>query len=156
MGLRRRIGVLGVAACMALAGCGSSGARVPPRWGLPLVPGTRVSVDARVCDKGADAFCARELVITGASYRSSNGLLADEHQLLRARGWQRIDATTGAEYGADSPGDKLRISYATAWEELSAVDYGWIKRKRLVALALSKALITHTPTLSVLLQYGAG
>ncbi len=156
MRLGWRIGGLSAAACLALAGCASSGARVPPRSGLPLVPGTRVSVDVRVCDKGADAFCARELVVLGASYRSSNELLTGEHRLLLARGWKRMDATTGAEYGADSPGDRLRVSYATDWEELSAVDYGWIKRKRVVALALSAALISHTPTISALLQYGAG
>ncbi|MGO9788470.1 MAG: hypothetical protein ACLP8S_02770 [Solirubrobacteraceae bacterium] len=148
---------MALATCMLLAACGAStGERIPPLAGLPLVPGTRVTVDVRVCDRGGDAFCARELVLTGAGLGSSNALLADQRRLLLARGWKRIDATTGAEYGADAPGDKLRVSYATDWEELSAVDYGWIKRKRAVALALSAALISHTPTISVLLQYGAG
>ncbi len=144
-----------VAVCLVLAGCGG-GDRTPPLAELPLVPATHVSLDVRVCNKGANVFCAREVVLTGMGHGSSNALLMRERALLHRLGWKRMDAQAGTEYGVDSPGDKLRLDYATAWAELESVDYGWVKRAHPVALALSHALLTREPTLSMLLIYGAG
>ncbi len=115
-----------------------------------------MSIDARACNRGANAYCARQLVVTDPLYASSAALLLAERRLLHGHGWKRIDAGAGTEYGLDSPGDTLRVDLATAWADLSAVDLGWIKRNHTVSLALSRATITRTSTLSVLLQYGGG
>lgn len=142
---------------MALAACGAaSGDHVPPLAALPLIPGVTVTLDAQVCDPGANVFCVRELVVRGDVYHTSDAMLAGERRLLHAGGWKRMNAQVGTQYGADSPGDKLRVVYATAWADLTAADYGWIRREHAVTLALSRAVLTHTPTLSMMLEYGAG
>ncbi len=147
---------LAAIACVALGACAAGGDHTPPRSALPFVRGASVALDARVCNRGANVYCASELVVDDPLYRSSAAFLLAERRFLHRRGWKRIDAAVGTEYGLDSPADTLRVELATAWADLSAVDYGWIKRKHAVALALSHALIARTSTLSVLLQYGAG
>jgi len=147
---------LAALACVALSACGAGGDRTPSKASLPLVRGADVSLNVRDCNRGSNVYCARQLVVADPRYRSSTALLMAERRLLRARKWKRIDAGTGTEYGLDSPGDKLRVDLATAWADLSAVDFGWITRKHAVSLALARALIAHSSTLSVQLQYGGG
>ncbi len=146
---------LSAAASAALAGC-AGGDRTPASSAVALVPGVHVVLQGHMCNRGANVFCARELVVAGAAYGSSDALLVAERRLLHERGWRRMNAGTGTEYGLDSPGDRYRVYVATAWADLSAVDFGWVKRTHDVALALSRALVTRAPTLSILLQYGAG
>ncbi len=147
---------LSVAAIGSVVGCGQgSSQRMPQLDRLPLVNGSRISVRALRCDKGASAFCAWELVVAAPRYRSSEALLRSEHDLLRKRGWSGASADILGEHAADSPGHKLRVTYATAYDELQASDRQFIHRPRNVILALSNALFGHTPTLSMLLEQGA-
>jgi hypothetical protein len=81
-------------------------------------------------------------------------MLSAENRLLRRRKWSSANAPIGLERAADSPGDKLRVTYATASGDLEGVDLGWINRGHRVTLALSHALFAHTSTLSFLLELG--
>jgi hypothetical protein len=139
-------------ACL-LAGCGG-GNRVPRLSALPLPAGTHVSLAYRSCNQGSNAFCALQLVVVGGAYRTSQEMLSAETQALRARKWVGVHAQTGLERAADSPGDHLRVTYATATGDLQGVELGWIKRARHVTVALSRTLFSHTSALSVLLQLG--
>lgn len=138
-----------------VVGCGASGPRTPALAGLPLAARSRVAVSVRQCNQGASAFCALQLVVVGAGYRTSLNLLGAERALLRRRGWSQANAPVGLERAADSPGDRLRVTYATATGDLQGVDLGWIKRRRSVTLALSRALISHTSAISMMLEVGA-
>jgi hypothetical protein len=137
---------------MVVAGCGSSGAHVPEVAKLPLVPGTRIVAQARQCDRGANPYCAVEIVLVGRSYKTSQDLLAVERERLVSLGWTREGADTGNEHAADSPGHKLRVTYATALGDLTGIDLGWIKRPRRITLALSRAVFQRTAALSMMLE----
>jgi hypothetical protein len=145
-----------LAASLALAGCGNGGPRVPSLSGLPLASGSHVTVRDRVCDEGANAFCALQLVVISPAFRSSQNLLGAESLLLRQHGWRRANAPSGLEHAADSPRGRLRVTYATASGDLQGIDLGWVHRARNITLALSRALIEHHSTLSVLLELGTG
>jgi hypothetical protein len=139
-----------------LVGCGQgSSQRTPPLARLPLVKGTRISVQVLRCDAGANAFCAWELVVVGPRYRSSEALLRSEHALLLKRGWSGAGADVTDEHAADSPGHKLRVTYATDYGDLKAIDLAWTQRSRKVTVALSRAIFDHVPTMSMLLEQGA-
>jgi len=142
---------------VALGGCGPGGGeRVPPLSGLPLAGGARVTVRVRTCNAGVRAFCGLELVVVGSGVRNSGQLLSEESRLLRRRGWTATDADVGVERAADSPGDRLELTYATADSDLEAIDLGWIHRAQPVARALSRSLFAHAPALSMFLQDGGG
>ena len=143
-----------VLASIALAGCGASQSRTPSLGGLPLVAHARVTIDHRVCNPGANAFCALQLVVVADGYRTARELLGAEKALLKHHGWIPANAPNGLERAADSPGDKLRITYATASGDLQGVDLGWIRRSRDVTLALSRAMLAHVTALSMLLEVG--
>ncbi len=87
--------------------------------------------------------------------RSADALVKDEHALLLKNGWTGANAETGEQHAADSPGHKLRVTYATAFGDLKGIDLGWIKRSRTLTLALSHALFAHTAAMSMLLEMGA-
>jgi hypothetical protein len=145
-----------VVAALLVAGCGNGGTRIPSLGGLPLAAGSRVSVRERVCDPGENAFCALELVVQSHEFKTSSNLLGAESLLLRQRGWRRANAPTGLERAADSPRGRLRVTYATAADDLESIELGWVHRSHTVALALSRALIARRSTLSVLLEVGTG
>ncbi len=139
-----------------LTGCGHSSTQHTPNLSqLPLVGGTRVVTSVRTCDPGKNAFCAWELVVSGERYRSSEALLKALHHYLRVRGWTSANADTGQQRAQDSPGHRLRVTYATADGDLRGIDLGWIKRSRPVQLALSRSIFEHVPTLSILYEEGA-
>jgi hypothetical protein len=138
----------------ALAGCGGSGQRTPSLAGLPLPPHAHVTVDVQACNEGSNAYCARQLVVSGPAYPTSQAMLDAEKRLLHRLKWSSANAPVGLERAADSPGDRLRVTYATASSDLQGVDLGWIDRGRRVTLALSHALFSHTSTLSFLLELG--
>ena len=73
-------------------------------------------------------------------YRSSDGAAAPSTSRLLKLGWSGADARHGDEHAADSPGHKLRLTYATAVGDLQGIDLGWIHRPRTIALALSRAI----------------
>jgi hypothetical protein len=141
-------------AALALAGC-SSGRHVPSLGGLPLAGGSRVIVQTKMCNPGANAYCADELVVVNGQFRTSNDFLDTERAILHKLGWTGQYAPNGNEHSDDSPGHKLRVIFATAQGDLIGIDLGWIKRSRSVALALSHAILGRQPTLSMLLLAGA-
>ena len=123
---------------------------------VPLIPGVRIVASVRRCDRGADPYCAVQLVITGSGYPSSEALLTAEHARLRQLGWSTSQGDYGAQMAADSPGHGLRLTYQTADLDLEAVEFGWIKRAPKIARALSTVLYERAPALSLMLEAGSG
>jgi hypothetical protein len=140
----------------ALAACGqTSTGRSPDLAKLPLVPGASVVAQARQCDKGANAFCSFQLVVTDPRYPSSKALVSSERRQLHKLGWSGMDADTGEEQAAESPDHKLRVTYATAFGDLKGIDLNWIKRPPSIALALSRTMFARSSAMSVMLEVGA-
>jgi hypothetical protein len=145
-----------VALATAAAGCGPGGKRQGPNLAqLPLVHGASVVARVRQCDRGANAFCAIELVVTDRRYKTSTDLVDAQHAQLRKHGWTGGSGDTGDQKAADSPGHKLRVTYATASGDLKEVDLGSIERPRKITLALSRTLFDQAPAMSIMLEAGA-
>ncbi len=139
----------------ALSGCGGSASgRRPDVAGLPLVNGAKIVSQVQRCDKGANAYCAEELVVVGSRYRTSTQLVKSEQTHLRKLGWRAVNGDTGNESAAESPGHKLRLTYATAYGDLTGIDLGWIKRAHPIALSLSHQLFSQTSAMSMMLEVG--
>jgi hypothetical protein len=152
----RRLGVL-VALAPLVGGCGAAGPTHSPDLSrLPLTPGARVVAQVRSCDHGANAFCALELVVVDSRYATSADVVAAEHAQLRRHGWTGANAETGDEHAADSPGHKLRVTYATAFLDLVGIARGFIRRPHPISLALSRALSARASAMSVMLELGSG
>jgi len=150
-----RLGPVALLAALWLAACGpASGTQKPSVSDLPLVEGAQVLARVDLCDKGANAYCALDLVIVDPHYRSAEQLLTDEHLRLKAHGWTITGGDTSDERAADSPGHKLRLTYSTASGDLQGIDLGWIARPRPITLALSRLLFAGTPALSMMLEVG--
>lgn len=151
-------GLLAAAAAAGVAGCGQGS---PPgalaARGLPLVAGTRVIVQARRCDGGAHPYCARQLVIVGrpGRYPSSGALMRAEGARLRRAGWSGSEGDTIHEAAAESPGHRLRVTYAEGSEDLLSIEQARIERAPAVARALSRELFARAPVLSIMLQAGS-
>jgi hypothetical protein len=146
---------VGVALALAAAGCGQSTARGPTLAGVPLPPGTKVVEHVRRCDRGANPYCAIQLVVVGRRYKSSLALLDSERRHLRAIGWSSSSADIGTERAADSPGHKLRLVYATAALDLQAVDLGWVRRSPEISTALSRTMFARQSAMSLMLETGS-
>jgi hypothetical protein len=144
-----------IGAFALLAGCGhSANKRTLSLQQLPLVPGAKVMMQLKQCDRGANAFCALELVIADPRYRTANDLEKAEHEWVHAAGWKGVGGDTVYENAAESPGHRLRVTYATAFDDLRALDLGFIHRPPKIAIALSKTMFARTPAMSVLLESG--
>jgi hypothetical protein len=148
---------IGVAvSALALAGCGQSGSgKVPSVAQVPLVPGARVLVMTPRCDRGANAFCAVQLVVVDPRLGGSTELMRSERKVLERRGWSISDGDISDEKSAESPGHKLRLTYATASGDLKGIDLGWIRRSRVVALALSRTMFARASAISLMLETGS-
>ena len=144
-----------VIAALGLASCGGGGERVPDLAGVPMLGGARVVLQVRSCDPGANANCAFQLVVENPRFRTSQEFLDAQRRRLRELGWTGAYAPNGDEHAVDSPGGRLHLIYATPDGDLIGIDFGWIKRRRSIALALSHAIFAHTPTLSMLVQLGS-
>ena len=140
---------------LGLSGCGSSGVRSSDENRLPMVPGTRVVERVRQCDQGSNAYCAIELVVVAPHMHTSWDLVNAETKLLGHRRWTFEDASNGDEHAAQSPGDKLRVTYATEYGDLQGIDLGWIQRSHRITMALSKALFDRAAAMSVMLEVGS-
>ena len=152
---RRISAALGAAVVVAvLAGCGNSGTHVPDVSKLPLLRGTKIVVQTRVCDSGSNPYCGWELVVANPGYANSDQLFSAEHDLLTSRHWSGADAGSDGSHAADSPDAKLRLTYATPFEDLYGTAEAGVRRTQQVKLALSKAYFDHTPALSMLLELG--
>ena len=139
-----------------LSACGPGGGnRSPDLERLPLVSGARVVAQASQCDQGASAYCALELVVVDPRFSSSDDLVKGERDHLLAAGWTRVNGDTGDERAAQSPGHKLRVTYATASGDLKGIDLGWIQRSRPLALALSRSLFDRASAMSLMLELGS-
>lgn len=140
---------------IALGGCGQN---VSPGSlslaELPLVDGASVATQVRQCDRGANAYCAIEAVIVDRRFRSAGALMASEHRHLGKLGWSGSAGDNGDERAAESPGHKLRVTYATAAGDLIGIDQGWIKRPRSIELTLSRVLFDRMPAISIMLEAG--
>ena len=139
-----------------LAGCGShGGSRLTLEVeSVPLVDGAKVIAQSRQCDRGANASCALEMVVAAPRFRSSDDLLKSERRLLATRRWSLVGGYTGEETAAESPGHKLRLTYATAYGDLKGIDLVWIQRSRKIALALSRVMFDRGPAMSLMLESG--
>ena len=159
LGVRSRalVALIALAALgVVIAGCGSSGGnRRPDLAQLPLVNGANVIAQVHSCDRGKNAYCAIELVVVDRSYKNSTDLVKEEHAQLRAHGWTGGQGDFSQQKAADSPGHKLRVTYATASGDLRGVDLGTIQRPRPITLALSRAMFDQSPAMSVMLEVGA-
>jgi hypothetical protein len=144
------------AAALATAACGQSATRSSPVLsGVPLAGGTQVVAHVRSCDRGANPYCAVQLVVVGRRYPSSMALLLSEKRRLEQLGWTSGAGDDGAERAADSPGHTLRLTYATASNDLLGVDLDWIQRRRPIARALSAQIFDRAPALSLMLETGS-
>jgi hypothetical protein len=150
----RRLGALALAAI--LAGCGASQTqRTPTASDIPLVPGAQVAAQALACDRGSRTFCAIDLVVVDHHYVSSDVLALDESHVLRKHGWSLADGDTSLQTAANSPGHKLRLTFATATGDLRQIDLGQIIRPWPITYALSSTMFDRTPAMSMRLEVGA-
>lgn len=150
------IAVAAIAVAPMLGACGSAAHGTTPNpASVPLTSRARIVAAVQQCDKGASAYCATELVVVDPSYTSSVDLMTAERRRLRSSGWALADGDTGDEQAADSPGHKLRLTFATAAGDLEGVDLTWIQRPRSIALALSKTIFMRTAALSLMLETGS-
>jgi hypothetical protein len=139
-----------------VAGCGGSGSSASISLSrLPLVAGATVVAQRTQCDPGTSAFCAVEAVIVDRGFGSSGALLAAERHQLHSLGWSDTAGDNGKELAAESPGRKVRVTYATAQGDLLGSDEGWIKRPGLIVLTLSRTMYQRAAAMSVMLEAGS-
>jgi hypothetical protein len=141
----------------SLAGCGATASpqRTPSASALPLVPGSRIVAQVRRCDRGRNAFCAIDLVVSNAHYQSSDILARDESRVLQKEGWSPANGDTSLQTAANSPGHKLRLTYATAAGDLREIDLGLINRPWSITYALSNSMFDRAAAMSMRLEIGA-
>ena len=146
---------LSAAVVTSVAACGGAGARAPQAGGLPLASRTQVVAEQRRCNPGASSYCGIEMVVRGSGYGTSHQLVLAERDLLRSDGWVGASPDTGDEIANESPKNKLRVTYGTAFDELKAVDLGWFQRSWPVVSALDGTLFSGSPAMAVLLEIGS-
>jgi hypothetical protein len=122
---------------------------------IPMIPGTRVTTTVRSCDRGVHSYCSLQVVIAGERYRTSQALRNAYGANLLKLGWTTTKGPDGNETAADPPGHEVRLTFATAYEDLLGVDSNWIQRTPSISHALSAAMFERTPTLSILLLRGS-
>jgi hypothetical protein len=143
-----------LAVAVTVAGCGGDAPRRPSLSSVPIVAGGQVVARAQACDAGANAYCALDVVLVNRRFKTAQDLVVGERRWLKRNGWIRVSAQTGDELAANSPGDRLRVTYATPALDLKDIDLGWIKRPRPIALALSDAILDGSPAMSLMLVAG--
>ena len=119
------------------------------------MPGSQIVQQFRRCDHGANSFCSVDLVVSNRRYNSSDLLARDESHVLRRRGWSLADGDTGLQSAANSPGHKLRLTYATAENDLREIVLGNIQRPWPITYALSNTMFDRAPAMSMRLEVGA-
>lgn len=139
---------------LVLAGCGGVGnKRDVGVTQLPLPAGARVASSVRVCDRGANPFCAVQLVVVGApsTYPTSADLLNAENHRLQKLGWTDSRGDTGKQLAAESPGHELRVTLDSAYNDLLALDTSQIHRAAATGRALSAAIFDRRSAISLML-----
>jgi hypothetical protein len=122
---------------------------------IPMIPGTRVLTTVRSCDPGVHQYCSLQVVIVGQTYHTSQALRNTYGANLLKLGWTTTKGPDGNETAADSPGHELRLTFATAYEDLLGVDSNWIQRTAAISHSLSSAMFQRAPTLSIMLLRGS-
>jgi hypothetical protein len=122
---------------------------------IPMIAGTRITTRVRSCDRGKHPYCALQVVIVGDRYGTSQALRNTYGANLLKLGWTTTKGPDGNETAADSPGHELRLTFATAYEDLLGIDSNWIQRTKTVSHALSAAMFARAPTLSLMLLRGS-
>jgi hypothetical protein len=141
---------------LVLAGCGAgANPRAVGLTNVPLPSGAQIATHVRSCDRGANPYCAEQLVVVGPHYQSSSALLAGEKQVLAQHGWSTTAGSDGLQKGADSPGHELRLTYATAYQDLLGIDSSWIQRRPPIAHALSTTMFDRASAISLMLVRGS-
>jgi hypothetical protein len=148
--------LIALAGSVALAGCGGvSNKRDLGLTNVPLPAGAQIMAHVHVCDRGANAYCSEQLVVVGGRYGSSAELLNSENDRLRKLGWSEARGQTGKQLAAQPPGNELRLYFNTAYNDLLALDMGWIHRSAPIGRALSAAIFDRAPAISVMLVRGS-
>jgi hypothetical protein len=144
------------AAAVALAGCGGQGNTpvVASLADVPLAPGAKIVAQHRRCDAGVNSYCSVQFVLTGPRYPSSAALRDAQLAALTRAGWGSAHGQTDAERATQSPHGNLRVTYATAFNDLLSLDQGTIERAPGVGRSLAQQLFSRTPALSGVLQTG--
>jgi hypothetical protein len=146
---------LALLALLALAGCGTATHTKPLSvHQVPLIPGASIVTQATQCDGGSDPFCAIEAVVVDHHATSSGALVASEDRRLHQLGWKSSAGDDGDEVAADSPGQVLRLTFATGLDDLIGIDEHWIIRSPAITSALDHALFTKAPSMSIMLEVG--
>jgi hypothetical protein len=144
------------AAVLWVSGCGQgSTPAVASLQKVPLAPGSTIVWRARICDTGSHAYCSLQFVVVGRRYRSSAALRDAQRATLRHAGWTEARGDTDAERSATSPGGKLRMTVAPAFNDLVSAEQGTIDRAPGVMRALSRQLFARTPALSATVESGS-
>ncbi|MGH2896838.1 MAG: hypothetical protein ACRDPM_26710 [Solirubrobacteraceae bacterium] len=145
-----------VAAALVIVVTGRGG--TPRAIGLqdiPLVAGTRVMTKVRSCDRGVNRYCALQVVIVGDRYPTSQALRTTYGAKLLKLGWTTTKGPDGNETAADSPGHELRLTFATAYEDMLGIDSKWIQRTATISHSLSSTMFDRAPALSIMLVRGS-
>ncbi|MFL5864086.1 MAG: hypothetical protein ACJ780_25495 [Solirubrobacteraceae bacterium] len=148
------VAVVVAVAVAALSGRGGNPRAIGLR-SIPVPAGARVVTRVRSCDRGVNRYCALQVVVVGDRYGSSAALLTAYAQQLGKLGWTAANGPDGKESGADSPGHELRLTYATAYEDLRMVDSNWIQRTAAISHSLSATMFDRVPALSIMLERGS-
>jgi len=145
-----------VAVAVAVAGCGTSAdVRAVGLAEVPLPGGAQISAHIRSCDRGANAYCAEQLVVVAPALSTAKALEVSEKRLLAARGWTITRGADALQQAADSPGHELRLYYATAYDDLLGIDSNWIQRAPPISDSLSTAMFDRAPAISIMLVRGS-
>lgn len=142
---------MGLLAAVA-SGCGNG--RVLDSPHLPLVSGSHVVYREKICDTGQHVFCGFEMVVSDKRFTSAGALVTSEAQRLQRLGWSLQQGEINQERSALSPNGKLRIVYASAPQELLAIDFGWATRSPPLIASLDRSMINRTPAMLLVLEAG--
>jgi hypothetical protein len=147
-----------IAGSLSAVACGQGSAPGSPTVAaVPLVAGARIVARTRRCDGGVHPYCAQELVLraTGRRFASSAALQTAETRRLTHAGWASAIGDTVQELAAESPGQKLRLTYATDDSDLESIDLGTIARSAHIARTLARQMFAREPALSLMLEAGS-
>ena len=138
-----------------LAACGSATSTSSYNIGqLPLVPGSAIITQSKQCDHGTNPYCALEAVVVNRRFNSSGAFVASEDLRLHQLGWKHSAGDDGDEVAANSPDQKLRLTFATGVDDLIGIDEHWIKRAWPIEWTLDRTMFNRTPAMSIMLEAG--
>ncbi|HZU59768.1 MAG TPA: hypothetical protein VE983_02315 [Solirubrobacteraceae bacterium] len=120
----------------------------------PLVSGARVVYREKSCDTGQHAFCGVQMVVSDRHFTSAGALVASEARKLQNLGWTLQQGEIDQERSALSPSGRLRIIYASAPQELLAVDFFWAMRSPALITSLDRTMLDRVPGMLLVLEAG--